>query len=264
MPCELPRYMQCLRGGELVKETLVLGLELEMDHIGKLSGHMTEHLGKGGDPKANGSHEDTWTYCAIDEVGELHDLKVNNLIQLRAVDPGNKILQILASALEPKVWRDVTNRNPMRKVSSLGKCGQRRDRRLWGNVPSRGNIIEIEFDEVSGRQEAWVMLDGECRIRSSQEFGGKNQYIMIPRRNVEIGQQRKWLLHRCDYICQLRAKSVTPLKCKRTYTIGVLKCSNDVFFISKSDLHTEGWPDTQMLLDRSSVCAANLEIETVW
>ena len=88
-------------------------------------------------------------YCAIDEFGELRNLKVDDLIQVsyhdlvqvRAIDPANKVLQILASAFEPKgsesgkdspckgrtvflIGREVAKSNPMTKVSSLGNAAK--------------------------------------------------------------------------------------------------------------------------------------------
>ena len=56
------------------------------------------------------------------------------------------------------------------------------------------------------------------------------------------------------------------------YTIGVLECSNDIVFIlggrTSQGIEIEkegiGWPYSQILPDRSSMCAENLELETVW
>ena len=59
---------------------------------------------------------------------------------------------------------------------------------------------------------------------------------------------------------------------KIAYTIGVLKCSNDIVLVVRcNNIGTviinsdrKGWPDTEVLPDRSSRCAENSEIETVW
>jgi len=68
----------------------------------------------------------------------------------------------------------------------------------------------------------------------------------------------------------LQARYVKP---DITYVIAVLKCSNDVVFIVGCNAapgiaiinnDRKGWPDAQILPDRGSVCAENLEIETVW
>jgi len=53
-----------------------------------------------------------------------------------------------------------------------------------------------------------------------------------------------------------------------THTIEVLECGKDVVFMrnvgveSKIHIDRKGWPDTQILPDRSSPGAGNSEIET--
>jgi hypothetical protein len=63
------------------------------------------------------------------------------------------------------------------------------------------------------------------------------------------------------------------VKVDNTYTIGVLKCSNNVAFsswpnaspvVTIFDYERQGWPDTQILPDRIFVCAEDLELETAW
>ena len=69
----------------------------------------------------------------------------------------------------------------------------------------------------------------------------------------------------------MRARYAKP---NITYTIGVLQCSDDIVFIVRRNAelgigivinnYREGWPDTEILPDRTSICAENPEIETVW
>ena len=63
-----------------------------------------------------------------------------------------------------------------------------------------------------------------------------------------------------------------------THTINVLECINDIVFIryivivamppigmeAEVNSDRKGWPDTQILPDKSPGCAANSEIEMVW
>jgi hypothetical protein len=58
-----------------------------------------------------------------------------------------------------------------------------------------------------------------------------------------------------------------------TYTIAVLEGSNNIVFIVRCNaapgiailnIDGKGWPDTQILPDRSSACEENLDLETVW
>lgn len=54
------------------------------------------------------------------------------------------------------------------------------------------------------------------------------------------------------------------------HSIGVLKCNTDIFFITAwpsrkkeiSHMDRKFWPDTKAFLDRSPMCAANVEMET--
>jgi hypothetical protein len=57
------------------------------------------------------------------------------------------------------------------------------------------------------------------------------------------------------------------------HLIGVLKHENDIIFIAwpniarrEAMIHMDRnvWPDIKALLDRSPICAANFEMETVW
>jgi len=56
------------------------------------------------------------------------------------------------------------------------------------------------------------------------------------------------------------------------YTVGVLECSTETIFVMRSksqatailDDKREGWPETQVLPHRSSVCAEKLEVKTTW
>lgn len=58
-----------------------------------------------------------------------------------------------------------------------------------------------------------------------------------------------------------------------THAIDLLKCSNDVAYpfrprvslrIDVFNNNGQGWPDKEIIFDRSFLCAEDLEIETVW
>ena len=63
------------------------------------------------------------------------------------------------------------------------------------------------------------------------------------------------------------------MKPEKGYATGVSECSDDIVFIVRCsaaprivviDNDREGWPDSQILPDRSSMRTENLEIETMW
>jgi hypothetical protein len=88
----------------------------------------------------------------------------------------------------------------------------------------------------------------------------------LPKKDVPVPEMAPASL---SYLSKLLAPYVKP---DNTYTIGVLECGNDIVFIngfnlpgidrSISNNDRKVWPDIQILPDRSSVCAENLEIET--
>ena len=87
-------------------------------------------------------------------------------------------------------------------------------------------------------------------------------------------QCRKWLLHHCGYLLQLQLGHSKP---DTAYTIGMAECSDDITLVVRSkaltvkvsrggvvDVNRKCRPAAQILPDRRSVCADELEVETAW
>src|SRR6266702_1866413 len=126
----------------------------------------------------------------MDELGELISLKADklikviygDLIQLSAFDPGNEVLQILASTHESKGGESRKD-SPCygrgaysiraagsshlefnAKVVKPGQRSQTCDHCLGWNVTSRGYVVKDEPDKVTGRQKKrWQCQKGNAR-----------------------------------------------------------------------------------------------------
>lgn len=89
-----------------------------------------------------------------------------------------------------------------------------------------------------------------------------------------MGQCRKWALHHRGYLLQLQLGYGEP---DTAYAIGVPQCSDDITLVVRGealtvevtrcgvvDVNRKGRPAAQILPDRRSVRADELEVETAW
>ena len=134
-----------------------------------------------------------------------------------------------------------------------------------------GETVAVVGESGSGKSVSALSLlrlipDPPGRITGGEVlFAGRN---LLQISEAEMRQHRKY--HGGQFF-QLQSCGLEP---EITYTIGVLKCSNDiVFFACRTIFEQKGgainsngkvWPDTEARPDRSSGCTENLEIEMVW
>ena len=88
--------------------------------------------------------------------------------------------------------------------------------------------------------------------------------------NDEMCEHGKWLVcHGGEQGCERSQRQFCKVKLEITHT-SMFKCSNGVVWNrvdraeAKIDCDGKGWPDAEVLPDKSFGCAANFEIETVW
>ena len=86
---------------------------------------------------------------------------------------------------------------------------------------------------------------------------------------MELSQHWKWLPYHC---AQLRQLVPHYTKVDMVYTIGVLKCRQEIIFIFRIEALATGvgnsdrqcWPATQKFLDINLACAAKMDTEAEW